>query len=235
MASKRIGQRRRNTTVDTLPAVGERHAFTAEIPGATPDRPAWRLKFEMITEAQGDGERVRFRVHLHSSIAEILAGLTQTPGHTALGHETASADAPSLGTALAPAYRLAGSALRLAMTVRRVRRLLAPLTRHNLDSWIEINASTADLADGADSLLPAIEQLKALGIQPPDASSPPVQSWAGPSGASGFAQVSLLRLDHRHLPAVLRSLLAAGGPGGAAFNLAGAVINRVEPAPLTRR
>jgi hypothetical protein len=225
MASK-LNDRSRRRLTDSLPAVGEHHAFTAEIPGTTPGQPAWRLRIEMITEAQGDGERLRLRAHLHSRLGEVLSSLPAgRQQQTAIGSDRADA-AASAGTALTPAYRLAARGLRLALTVPMVRRLAEPLLSHDFDTWVELRASTADLADGAAALLPEIDQLKSLGIVPPAGDGPLAQSWAGPanhSGRPGFAQVSLLRFDRRHLPAALATLL-----GGRPFSLAAAIVNLVE-------
>lgn len=231
MASKPDHRPRRPPT-RPLPAVLEQHAFTAEIPGASADRPAWRLRIEMVTEAQGEGERVRIRAHLHSRLGEILASLpTAGTGRAALGHETPPAGEAPASTALAPAYRLAARGLRLALAVPALRRLAEPVLRHEVDSWIELRATTADLAGGAAALLPEVEQLKALGIEPPPGDGALAQSWAGPAGAgTGFAQVSLLRFDRRHLPAALKALL-----GDRPFSLAAAVVNVVDRVAPPRR
>lgn len=228
----RITDRSRRGKPADLP-VAERHAFTLEIPGASPDRPAWRLRVELSSEAQGDGERLRVRAHLHSRLAEVLSALPRTPpARAALGVDAASAPAPTAGTALTPAYRLAARGLRLALAVPVVRRLAEPLLRHDFDSWIELRASTADLADGAAALMPEVEGLRALGIEPKLSDGPLAQTWAGPADprGGGFAQVSLLRFDRRHLPAALAALL-----GGRPFNVAGAIVNLVEEARPPRR
>ncbi|GAC1621380.1 MAG: hypothetical protein NVS9B10_04140 [Nevskia sp.] len=196
-------------------------SLSAEIPGFTPEQPLWRIKVEMLSEEQGDGGRMRLRAHLQSHLASALAKeLPSSSKREALG-------GPDGGQL--PVARVAQS-LRLGLKVPALRRLAAPLLRHDLNSWIELRASTADLVDGARALLPESEQLKALGIDTAaaaksDDDGPVMQTWAGATGGRypGFAQVSLLHIDKRHLPKSLSALL-----GGRPFQLVAAVINVAE-------
>ena len=117
-----------------------------------------------------------------------------------------------------------------------LRAIAEPLLRHDFNSWIELRASTADLADGAGALLPETDRLRALGIEPKlsDAKNdaPMTQSWAGSAMGPrpGFAQVSLLQIDKRHLPPALAAML-----GARPFQMAAAVINVAEEEDKTQR
>jgi hypothetical protein len=202
-------------------AEGERYALAAEIPGLRPGKPLWRLNLELLSEPQGEGERLRLRAHWQANFASALA--------PALGAEAPLNAGPS-GERL-PVQRV-GQWLRQRLDNPLVRRIAEPLLRHDFNSWLELRASTADLAGGASALLPETDRLKALGIEPKLSDStrdaPLAQTWAGSAQGPrpGFAQVSLLQLDKRHLPPGLAALL-----GRKPFQLAAAVVNVVEEDP----
>ena len=66
-------------------------------------------------------------------------------------------------------------------------------------------------------------RLAAMGIVPRRAADQPVaESWAGES-PQGFAQVSVLQMDKRHLPERLAQLL-----GERPFSLAAAIVNTAQ-------
>ena len=212
-------------------AGGERYTLSAEIPGLRPGKPLWRINVEMHSEPQGDGERLHLRAHWQANFASALA--------PALG---ADAEAPPVAESgpghsreMLPAQRV-GQWLKRRLDNPLLRAVAEPLLRHDFNSWIELRASTADLADGAGALLPETDRLRALGIEPKlsDAKNdaPLTQSWAGSAmGARpGFAQVSLLQIDKRHLPPALAALL-----GARPFQMAAAVINVAEEEDKTKR
>lgn len=205
-------------------AEGERYTLAAEIPGLRPGKPLLRLQMEMHSEPQGDGERLRLRAHWQFNFASALA--------PALGVDAPAApEAEREPNERLPAERVS-QWLRRRLDNPAVRRIAEPLLRHDFSSWLELRASTADLADGAGALLPETDRLKALGIEPKLSTStenaPLAQSWAGSAGGlhPGFAQVSLLQMDKRHLPPALANLL-----GTKPFQLAAAVVNVVEEDP----
>lgn len=198
----------------------ESFSLSAEIPGFAPEQPLWRIKIEMLSEEQGDGGRMRLRAHLQSHLASALVKELPKP---------AARDAlAGPGGDRLPTPRVAQS-LRLGLQLPALRRAAAPLLRHDLDSWIDIRASTADLVDGARALLPESEQLKALGIDPTAVATgndgPLAQTWAGATGGPhpGFAQVSLLHVEKKHLPKSLAALL-----GGRPFQFVAAIVNVAE-------
>jgi hypothetical protein len=204
-------------------AGAERYTLAAEIPGLRPGKPLLRLQMEMHSEPQGDGERLRLRAHWQFNFASALA--------PALGVDPPQAQAAEPSGERLPAERV-GQWLRQRLDNPALRRLAEPLLRHDFSSWLELRASTADLADGAGALLPETDKLKRLGIEPKLSTStqnaPLAQSWAGSAGGPhpGFAQVSLLQMDKRHLPPALAALL-----GAKPFQLAAAVVNVVEEDP----
>jgi hypothetical protein len=207
---------------DPKQAEGERYTLAAEIPGLRPGKPLLRLQMEMHSEPQGDGERLRLRAHWQFNFASALAPALGVDPQPQANRESAER---------LPAERV-GQWLRHRLDNPTVRRLAEPLLRHDFSSWLELRASTADLADGVGALLPETDKLKALGIEPKLSTStenaPLAQSWAGSAGGPrpGFAQVSLLQMDKRHLPPALAALL-----GAKPFQLAAAMVNVVEEDP----
>jgi hypothetical protein len=198
----------------------ERIAFRAELPGETPEHPLWQLSIEVVEKAEGDGERLRVRAHIRTSLGEARALGRMAQGRLA---------GESSGTMLALARGLSRAVSR-GLELPLVRRLAEPLLRHDLNTWVEIQISTAALDEGSRALLPAPEQLARLGIVPrSDDAAPIVESWAGQTasgGKPGAAHVSLLRLAKEQLPAPLASLL-----GSQPFQLAAAMVNVVEERP----
>ena len=195
------------------------------------------MNVEALTEpAPGGGERLRLRAHVQTNLASVLK-----PALAALGTRTLKAlpaparQAASPGTAamqpllqplLHPLARQAGQWLgeqarqRAAALAPRLSRWAAPVLAQDLNTWIELHASTAPLVEGARALLPNAGQLARLGIHPDTGpNAPPVQGWQGRIGNEA-AQVSLLRIDDRQLPDSLKASL-----GGKPFQLAAAVVN----------
>lgn len=209
-------------------ADGERYTLSAEIPGLKPGKPLWRINIELHTQPQGDGERLRLRAHWQANFASALA---PSLSHAGKAPEPPEESPAARAAEQLPAQRV-GQWLKRRLDNPLLRSLAEPLLRHDFNSWLELRASTADLADGAAALLPETERLKALGIEPrlssPGDAAPLAQSWAGSATGSrpGFAQVSLLQMDKRHLPPALAALL-----GARPFQLAAAVVNVVEEDP----
>jgi hypothetical protein len=205
-------------------AEGERYTLSAEIPGLSPGKPLWRINLELHSEPQGDGERLRLRAHWQANLASALAPALAADHAPPLAED----GTPKSGL---PVQRV-GQWLRRRLDNPLLRAVAEPLLRHNFNSWMELRASTADLAGGAGALLPESGRLKALGIEPqlsgPNQEAPLAQSWTGSAMGPrpGIAQVSLLQIDKRHLPPALAALL-----GARPFQMAAAVINVIEEEP----
>jgi hypothetical protein len=194
----------------------ERIAFRAQLPGADSEHPLWQFSVEVVEKAEGDGERLRLRAHIRTTLGEAHASLSARQGQLA---------GEGGGTMLALARGLSRMVSR-GLELPLVRQLAAPLLQHDLNTWLEVQISTAALDGGSRALLPAPEQLARLGIVPrSDDSAPMLESWAGSTGGtrSGAAHVSLLRLAKEQLPAPLAALL-----GARPFQFAAAVVNVVE-------
>lgn len=206
-----------------VPGESQDFSFAAEIPLAGSDTPLWRIKLQIASEPHGDGEKIRLRAHIQSNFASALR-----PALTASQVSQRALAAPSrvlkvTQRAGALAQRAAARAIRLPL----LRTLAEPLLEHDLNTWIEINASTASLDRSSRELLPQSDKLAALGIHPASktrgpADGPLMENWAG-EAPGGFAQVSLLQIDKQHLPPRLVKSL-----GEKPFALAAAIVNTVD-------
>jgi len=202
-------------------AVRERLASSAELPLGQ-DAPLWRVQVHMVTEPQADGERTRLRAHIQTNFASALRPALAPRAEAerpALSHR-------SSGTSLTLAQRAGGVAQRMAqraLEIPGVRALAEPLLQLDLNTWVEIQSSTASLSDGSHQLLPQADKLARLGIVPKRvADQPMAETWAG-DGPDGFAQVSVLQIEKHHLPERLREML-----GDQPFSLAAAIVNTAQ-------
>lgn len=208
-----------------LPGLGEdRLSFKAEVPAGVFGS-ILKLDVSMETEAHGDGERVRLRAHVQTNFASVLRPMLEAPPPPRKARRRAGGKA-SASRALAPAAsfvgHLAGRGMRRAWNNPVVQRLAQPLMKHDINSWIEVTASTAPLDRGAHDLIPRSEKLESMGIRPARHEGPHVESWSG-STAQVTAQVSTLQIDKKSLPKNLRKRL-----GDQPFNLAAMIVNTIE-------
>ncbi|NKF22157.1 hypothetical protein [Solimonas marina] len=222
-----ILKRRRKSEPDAaLPRETEDFAFAAEIPVGE-QQPLWKVRVQMHSEPQADGERTHLRAHFQTNLASALRPAlahapqrgrdTQDPA--AIAHDGAPRSLKLVERTGHLAQRMAQRALRVPL----LRRIAEPLLQIDFNTWIEIQASTASLDRGSQSLLPQADRLRTLGIQPqPAGDEPRAESWAR-EARDGFAQVSVLQIDKRHLPARLLRLL-----GDRPFGLAATIVNTAQ-------
>lgn len=196
-------------------------SFSAEIPVAGTDAPLWRMNVQLVSEPHGDGERMRLRAHVQTNFGALRPALkSESDRPTALPHSNPRGK-------ISGALRLTerGTALAQRALANPVVNFLAqPLLKHDFNTWIDLQASTASLDDGAHALVPQSDKLTALGIRPARSKDggPVAESWAG-EAPGGFAQVSIVQMDKRHLPPRLAALLR-----DKPFQMAGTVINTVQ-------
>jgi hypothetical protein len=196
---------------------GAREQFSAEIPGLA-GVPLLRLELQSERRPEADGERLHLRLRVQSNLASALRPMLNAPPPPASA-QTALATRASTGQRLSVLGRR-------ALAVPAVRALAERLLAHDLNTFLDVQASTASLAQGSRALLPSPERLAALGIQPdwnPEAE--PLQAWAH-QDARGFAQLALLRLDPEHWPPALREAL-----GGAPLSLVATLVQTAERKP----
>lgn len=199
----------------------EELSFEAEVPVAGAEAPLWKLKVHLVTEPHGDGERTRLRAHIQTNFAALRPALeapTKKSDAKAIGNG-------SSGKGLSLSQRTTALAQR-ALENPVVNFLAQPLLKHDFNTWIDLQASTASLDDGAHALVPQSDKLTAMGIRPARSKDggPVAESWSGQSpNGNGFAQVSIIQMDKKHLPDRLAKMLK-----GKPFQMAGAIINTVE-------
>lgn len=203
----------------TLP---ERFTFSAAIPAGGLGA-LCRVDLQLLREPQQDGERLHLRAHFQTNFASVL--------RPALRRAAAGAPLPAAGAASSSSRELqpAGRAARVAhrglqrvLATPLVQRMAAPLLTHDFNTWMEVQASTEPLNDGAHSLVPQQDRLAAMGIVPARGAGPQAENWATQT-ANGYAQLSLLQVDKSHLPPELAKRF-----GKQPFQLAAAIVNTVE-------
>ncbi|NGY05564.1 hypothetical protein [Solimonas terrae] len=220
-----VNRRAKAKVAAPLPAETENFAFAAEIPVGERE-PLWKLQLQVHSTPQADGEHTRLRAHLQTNLGSALrpALARSAPDVAALPRPDPSS--ATSARALRLAERAGHAAQNLAQRALRVpvlRRLAEPLLQLDFNTWIEIQASTASLDRGSHSLLPQAERLHTLGIRPRRAGDEPLaETWAG-EAPDGYAQVSVLQIDKRHLPERLLRLL-----GNRPFGLAATIVNTVQ-------
>lgn len=209
--------------VASLPGLGsgeDRLSFSAELPAGVFGS-ILKLDVSMESEAHGDGERVRLRAHVQTNFASVLRPMLAAPPPPKRSRRGRNSES----RALAPAAfvgELASRGMRRAFANPLVQRLAEPLMKHDINSWIEITASTASLDRGAHDLIPRSDKLESLGIRPARHEGPHVENWSGVT-PQGSAQVSTLQLDKKSLPKRLQKRL-----GDQPFNLAAMIVSTVE-------
>jgi len=190
-------------------------AFSAAIPLGRGGAPLWQLDLQVTTEPHADGEKLRIRARIQTNLASTLRPALSGP-QPPVSDNRALTFAERTGSAV---QRTAARVLALPA----IRAFAEPLLRNDFNTWIEVQASTASLDGGAGDLLPQSDKLAALGIQPRRAGDQPIaETWSG-EAADGFAQVSLLQLDKRHLPPRLAKRV-----GDKPFALAAAIVNTAQ-------
>lgn len=224
----RMRARLEDLAASTLPALSapgeDKLAFSAEIPAGVFGS---ILKFNVSVEnvVHGDGERVRVRAHVQTNLASVLRPMLAAPPPPPSMRSRKGAK-PSL--ALAPIGLMGQIAQRAQSRVRRalanptVQRIAESMLKNDINTWIEITASTASLDRGAHELIPRSEKLASLGIRPARREGPHVESWAGVT-PTGTAQVSTLQLDKTSLPERLKKRL-----GDQPFSLAAMIVSTID-------
>lgn len=219
MLSRLRGARHPTPRADTEP---ERFAFSAELPAGRFGS-ICKFNLEVLVEPQRDGERLRLRAHMQTNLASVLRpALTREAASDAAHSAPPSSLRAVVPAAAMQATRAAGRGLQRVLTSRTVTRLTEPLLRRDFNTWLEVQASTEPLHNGASSLVPQRERLAELGIHPSKGRGPQADSWSGYT-ATGFAQLSLLQIDKSDLPPDLARRL-----GAQPFHLAAAIVNTAD-------
>jgi hypothetical protein len=202
----------------------ERFALSAEVPIGAAGAPLWRVDVQVLSEPHADGEKLRVRAHLQTNLGSALRPALEQRDHARTADDRRLGDGERRALTLAQrAGNLMQRGAARALRVPLINALAQPLLQLDFNTWIEIDASTASLDSGSRDLLPQADRLARLGIHPRTAGDQPVaESWAH-EAANGFAQVSVVQMDKKHLPQRLAAML-----GETPFHLAAAIVNTVE-------
>lgn len=165
----------------------EPHSLSASltVPNPFAGAPLCTLALSVTASERVEGEHVRLRAHLRSDLRLPRANAPALA-------------APDAGNPLVRrGSRGARKLLRRGLESRPVQ-ALAPLLERRINSWIDIQASTAPYDRGARALLP--ETLASLGISPDlpvNDGMPRIEIWQGPldAGRGGVAQIALLEME----------------------------------------
>lgn len=216
---KRWRERAVASPADEDSPLPERLNFSAAIPAGSFGS-LCKVDLQLLREPQQDGERLHFRAHFQTNFASVLRpALMQAAG--AAMPAAATSDSRAIEVA-GHAVRIANAGLQRMLATRLVQRVAAPLLTHDFNTWMEVQASTEPLDDGAHSLVPQQEKLAAMGIQPSRGAGPQAENWATRT-PNGYAQLSLLQVDKSHLPPELARRF-----GKQPFQVAAAIVNTAE-------
>lgn len=175
----------------TAPDGGPRDlSLQASIPNPFGGEPLAQLRVRLTTERLAHGESFRLRAHLKTQLE-----VPDEPQRALSGPGVAA----EAGMSLAPrAQRAAQSLVRKGLQTGLARRV-TPFLERRFESWVDIQAATAPLDQGAQALVPNSMQDLGLGRAPVlrlgDAGQ--VESWVGrcTGDHTGVAQVTMMQFS----------------------------------------
>ncbi len=171
-------------------------AFEFKLPNPFGGEPLYRAQISLTTTPHAQGETLRLQAHINGC-------LTLPDAQT--GAEALPASNTG-GTGLARRGRNAASGLVRYGVSRVPAKLFAPILQRRMQTWIDIRASSAPLAAGAEALIP--ERVRNMLREVPRAKpgEPRVVGWSGNIDGPhpGVAQFALLQMDQTDLPPELR-------------------------------
>lgn len=186
-----------NYTVDTTDNQPRRAAFEFQLPNPFGGEPVYRAQFCLTSTPHAQGETLRLQAHIN--------GCLRMPEPLAHSHP-ALPGTESGNTGLVRYGRNAATGLVRYGVSRLPAKLFAPLLERRLQTWVDIRASSAPLAAGAEALIP--ERVRNIMREVPrnKPGEPRVAGWTGPIEGPhpGVAQFALIQMDQTDLPHELR-------------------------------
>lgn len=193
------------TALDNQP---QQSAFEFSLPNPFGGEPLYRARISLTTTQHAHGESLRIQAHMN--------GCLTMPRTLDEASALPAADGGSGGNRLARRSQSAATGLVRYGVSRLPARLFAPILQQRMQTWIDIQASSAPLAAGADAFIP--ERLRGMLREIPRTrpGQPRIAGWAGEIDGPrpGMAQFTLLQMDQTDLPPELR---------GKPFNLSASV------------
>lgn len=198
-------------TVDNTPKSA---AFEFHLPNPFGGEPLYRAQISLTTTRGAHGETVRLQAHMNGCLH--MPQQVTHADHTNAQRAALAAPVTAGGSELVRRGRQAAGGVARYGLSRLPARVIAPLLQRRLQTWIDIQASSAPLAAGADALIP--EKLRGLmrNLPRPVAGAPRIAGWMGDIDGPhpGVAQFTCLQMDQTDLPPELR---------GKPFNLSASV------------
>lgn len=173
-------------------------AFEFHLPNPFGGEPLYRAQIALSTTRGAHGDTLRLQAHINGCITP--------PTQTGEYRARAALPMPTGDTGLARRGRqAAGGVVRFGLS-RLPTRAITPLLHQRLQTWIDIQVSSAPLAAGAGAFIP--EKLRGLmrDLPRPAAGAPRIAGWMGEIDGPhpGVAQFACLQMDQTDLPPELR-------------------------------
>lgn len=170
-------------------------SLQASIPNPFGGEPLAQFRVHLSTERQAQGETLRLRAHIKTQLE-----MPTQPQLALAGPSFSSSDS----RVLAPrAQRAAQNLVRRGLETGLAKRL-TPYLERRFESWVDIQAATAPLDQGAQALVPDSMQVLGLGRSPVVrlGNEGQVETWAGRCTGEhpGVAQVTLLQFSEARTP-----------------------------------
>jgi len=167
-----------------------------------------RVRVNLVQTEDGEGHEA---LHLSAHVETRLASVLRPAIESVRGPIPALVDAPAGagerrgGSLLSEVNRVAGLARRSVARARWLDKALDSVAAADVNSWVDIRASTANLDQGAHALVS--EKLQSLGVVPQRAGdAPSVETWRSDS-IEEAAELTVIQVDKRHLPVALHRWL----------------------------
>jgi hypothetical protein len=201
-------------------------SLSASIPNPFGGEPLAQLRMHLSSERQAHGESLRLRAHLKT---QFEMPETHRPALAAPGTSVASS------RSLAPrAQRAAQTLVRRGLETGLAKRL-TPYLERRFESWVDIQASTTPLDQGAQALVPDSMQVLGLGRAPTMrlGDDGQIETWVGRCTGDhpGMAQVTLLQFSEPSGRTGKRRIRTTRKP----LNVAASLASFYEDAPKRTR
>ena len=189
---------------ETLPELSSSQAsqstFEFQLPNPFGGEPLYRARISLTTTPNAHGETLRLQAHINGCLS---MPKPQTQPHAP---RAALPTTQNRGTSLVQhGQKIAGGLVRLGVS-RLPAQLFAPILQQRVQTWIDIQASSAPLAAGAEALIP--DRLRTIMREVPRTKpgEPRVAGWAGAIDGPypGHAQFLHMQMDQTDLPPELR-------------------------------
>jgi hypothetical protein len=191
--TERAGDALRTRTGRALAPAGLPREMTlqASLPNPFGDTPLCSISLQLTTEDHAEGETFRLRAHVQTQLVVPPAQRAALPGPREAP--------PDDRRALLPRGRRAARSLMQRGLQTSIAQRVTPYLERRFETWVDLQASTRPLDQGAQALVPEHLQSLGLGRVPVlrTRGEPQVENWMGRCEGErpGVAQVTLLQFN----------------------------------------